>query len=188
MNRNLRERLRIETRPDHHKVDRAFASHDIATRTGFTIFIQSHEAGFSAMMGAASPGTCQELRAFTEALRADLSVLDAPRIPVAQPTPQPHPLACDYMVAGSRLGTAVMRKRWSETSDPIVRGANHYFGLPWDSAIWRELCQVLSKMDGSGIPAEQIVGSTKSLFAMFADLAHQIGTQPEGQHATATIR
>lgn len=77
------------------------------------------------------------------------------------------PLAVDYLVAGSRLGSKVLRKRWASSNDPTVRRAHHYFGQVGDLALWRTTCQALSDVPVDSSHAKIIIDDTKALFQLF---------------------
>lgn len=166
----FRDTLRHASRPDHDRVDAAFSDLDLADRADFAVFCRIHMACFAAL--ARQPdldhATVALLARAQAALARDLAHLgeDAtapdPRIGHAF-----DPDAVAYVVAGSRLGSQVLRKRWAQTTDPTLRAANCYFTLPGDGAHWKDVCHALSQISPDGPRAQRIVADTKAIFAMF---------------------
>lgn len=81
-----------------------------------------------------------------------------------------EPLAIDYMVAGSRLGTNILRKSWAAAVNPLVLQADGYFGLPIDPSLWQETCQALAVVPTNSSHADAITADTRILFQLFASV------------------
>ncbi len=124
------------------------------------------------MVPASDPYTRQNLQQMASRLASDLKVLGADAKPeVPDLTPAPHPLACLYLAAGSRMGTAVLRRKWESTTDPCVRRADQYFSAPLVNGEWQSVCSALSEHSANGPEADAVIAGTKQLFDLFARLA-----------------
>ncbi len=133
------------------------------------------------MEPASDPQTRQNLRQMASRLACDLKVLGAEAGPeVPSLTPAPHPLACLYVAAGSRMGTAVLSRKWQSTTDPCVRNANQYFSAPPVQGEWQSVCNALSKHSANGPEADAVIAGTKQLFDLFARLAPRHVAPHEG--------
>lgn len=167
---DFRSILRDATRAEHDLLDARFTALDISERAGFSVFVHVHLTCFQMMADAAEEGSYAGglLRQMAAALSDDRAVLGT-----AQPAPHSmlpatlDPLAIDYLVAGSRLGTKVLRKRWAASADPVMQRANAYFGLESDPAFWRSTCAALSSIAADSPRAKAITRDSKILFGLF---------------------
>ena len=91
----------------------------------------------------------------------DARLSDAPR----------DPLAVDYLLAGSRMGTRVLRRRWLESTDPAVHAADAYFGLPDDPSEWARVRGRLSEIADGSDRALRIEADVSALYALFHEAA-----------------
>lgn len=165
----LRNRLRAETFPEHQALDDLFTQIDIATRQGFIVFAQAHHAAFQTLSHMhASPDIAAKLRSMTDALFLDLATLQQHPAPFVLPDLEtPHPMSIGYIVTGSRMGTAVMRKRWQGSTDPMVLGAGRYLTAPVESRDWRELCSAFDGLPATSRVSDTIVADAKAIFGLF---------------------
>jgi hypothetical protein len=108
------------------------------------------------------------LQALSAAANTDLDTLGLPR-PAATTLRPVRPLAVDYVVLGSRLGTRVLRRTWLAGKDPRVLAANLYFSQPEHTDLWRTLCGGLSQMPGNDPAAQVVLDDVKALFALFVE-------------------
>lgn len=167
----FRTDLKAKTRADHDRVDRIFSDIDIGCASGFAFFCRAHLSCFTAFsqrMTAAARGRML-LDGMIDGLERDLGVLGI--VPAAAVTPLPgpiDPLAIDYLVAGSRMGSRVLRKRWLASTDPTVRAAGAYFGLEDDPAFWQDTCAALAEIDPNSQRAQIILRDVRTLFNLFA--------------------
>lgn len=168
---DFRKILRDQTRPDHDRLDELIGTLDISQRLGFTTFAEMHLSCFLAMQArqSATSKSAQTLRNMIDGLRKDLSVVtDRKTVTRAELPNHVAPLAIDYIVAGSRLGSKVLRKRWSKSTDGKVQGASVYFQQPVDPRLWPETCQALSDVVPTSAQAGAIIKDTKALFQLFS--------------------
>ena len=169
---DFRTQLRLETAADHDRVDTLFTGIDIAEFAGFTRFLEIHLACFRMMLtrSTGNDGVFAILIDLIRRIEDDLSTLGVWEID--QPSLQLDkidPLALDYMVAGSRLGTKVLRKRWGSTDDRRVRAAERYFGFEGGSEYWKTVCNMLSAIPADSERAATITRDVKALFALFVN-------------------
>ncbi len=171
MSQDFRTTLREKTHADHERVDAMFSRVNIAQHDGFSLFVRVHLTCFSKMqehdsISAEAKGLLAEM---VDALTLDLDLLgEAPHDIKDTKSKSADPLAVDYMIAGSRLGSKVLRKRWAASSDPIVVAAGTYFGLSSDPEFWRTTCRALSDIPNDSARADVIVEDTRALFGLFA--------------------
>ncbi len=171
METNFRHALREQTRTDHDLLDRMISTLDIARLRDFRVFLQIHHSCFLVIQ-ARSLGQGLSMVALSnmiDGLAADLDVVSDNRRTIDLPTPSAlDPLSVDYMVAGSRLGSKILRKRWQTSTDPCVQRANSYFGQAIDPKLWPKTCRALSAVPPSSARADAIVEDTRTQFQLFA--------------------
>ncbi len=175
----FRARLRAETFADHQVLDDLFASVDLVHRDGLRLFAQTHHAAFDVLYRNHKTSdwarVLQEMRAN---LVADLNVLGAQPLKIDHTNfPTIHPIALEYILVGSRMGTAVLRKRWGQSSDPLVLAAGHYFSADAWTYNWRETCTRLSAVPTDTGVADEIVADTKRCFGLFSFAFKQASTE-----------
>ncbi len=163
---SLRDRLRRDSRAEHARVDAAVGALDLGQAGDLGRFLAAHHAAFRAIAPAAR-GTSRGLVADLAArLEADLTVLGRAALPAA-PQMACDPVAVDYVVLGSRLGTAVLRRRWAAAAGGRAAGAGRYLTAPGQGAAWRTFCAAQASRPGTGPAAERIVGDVRRLFDLF---------------------
>ncbi|WP_411890149.1 biliverdin-producing heme oxygenase [Yoonia sp. SDW83-1] len=171
METDFRHALREQTRTDHDFLDRMISTLDIARLRDFRVFLQIHHSCFLVMQ-ARSLGqglSTAALSNMIDGLAADLDAVTANPYAIDLPTPSAlDPLSIDYMVAGSRLGSKILSKRWGASTDPCVQRANTYFGQAIDPKLWPETCRALSALPPSSARADAIVEDTRTQFQLFA--------------------
>lgn len=173
---NFRTILREATRPEHDRLDGMFTALDIAAHAGFARFVSVHLACFTAMSERAPTGGHAHglLCEMTQRLGLDNALLSGAEAGDGIALPACiDPRAIDYLVAGSRLGSKVLFKRWAGSSDPVVQRAHHYFSLDSDPSFWRATCDALAAIDPAGPEAKRIVADTKALFGLFSSVYAQ---------------
>ena len=110
--------------------------------------------------------------------RADSDLCTLGVSPVANVVEMPplHPLAIDYVIAGSRLGTQVLRQRWRAATDPAVRAAASYFSAPGYIDLWKSFCDTSGAMPAVGVIADRIVSDADRVLAMYLACARAANT------------
>ncbi len=163
---SLRERLREDLQAVHDALDQKISTLDLTDRGEYRAFLaMTHMAlsGIEAEGGDATGLLDEMVRALAEDLEALGDPASAPLAPV-----RVHPLALDYVLIGSRLGTQVLRKRWLAGADPQVKAADAYFSLPAQGAAWRALTDALGTMSGADRQAAEVVADARALFQRFS--------------------
>ena len=163
---DFRWHLREATAADHARLDAAVSRFDVATRDGLAGFAITHLAAFRAMQSVAERA---DLRAMIDALTRDLLSLGAAGEVPTLTAPATDPLAVDYILAGSRMGTKVLRRQWASATDAGVRAASAYFGLPVDPAEWPSVRLALSQVDAGSDRAARIVADVGALYGLFEE-------------------
>ncbi|ONG55704.1 hypothetical protein BKE38_08900 [Pseudoroseomonas deserti] len=123
----LRWRLRAATGPLHAEADALGSAHDLGAPAGHAAFLRAHaralpglEAAIGAALGDAAWLRWQERRRLP-ALQADLAALGEPA-PAPLPATLPgadaeaEALGAAYVLEGSRLGNAMLRRGLPETA------------------------------------------------------------------------
>ena len=171
-----RQVLRLETHAHHARVDAALSADDIGLRYGFVRFLGIHAVCFQAMAKVAEGGSVahRTLLQMSENIRVDLDRLDAGHGDIAAPVADHiDPLALDYMIEGSRLGTKILKRKWAASTDATVRSADAYLSLHSDPRSWRDVCGQLSAVPVDSPRAATITSDTKRLFDLFSSVAAQ---------------
>lgn len=172
----LRERLRVETRAAHDRVDAAFSRFDLLDREGYGAFLLAHAKALPALetaldeAGAASIVADWPERRRTPALEADLKGLGLRR-PERRPVPKlggaAEALGALYVLEGSRLGARLLLGRVRASSDPDVRGAVAYLSHGEAHRFWPSFLLALERRPYE--PA--VVDGALAAFALFGRAA-----------------
>lgn len=178
---DLLETLRGATGPRHESLDALFGALDLMARADLARFLAAHAIGMKPLEAAVRSFAKQELGTdlpdYGALLSADLAELgvNADRLP-AGPDDAPRdaaaPLAPDaaagiaYVVLGSRLGLAMMRRGgyWGEASGFRSRYMEDQSG----QAAWKALVPVLRQRPGTGPAATAAASAAVAAFETFA--------------------
>lgn len=115
--RSLLTSLRDATAASHDTLDAAFGSLDLSVRDEYVRFLSGHAIGMAPLFATFRSFVEDELdRAcpdYPAMLHEDLAALgvDATRLPTIEVRSPLTPSATGYVVSGSRLGLAMIRKR-----------------------------------------------------------------------------
>lgn len=190
---SLRERLRGETRRSHDMVDAAFLAHDITVFGGYTSFLLAHQTVLQSL-SISSQNSCghtllSEIELLLGRVRADLMSLGECALVPDPPDGRAYdPTALDYVLLGSRLGMAVLRKTWSRSSDPAVLSTAKFLSTPPEPIRWRAFCKDLSAMPASGAKADTIIADAHAIFASYARAADRAAKPSTGDTYAADVR
>lgn len=164
----LRLRLQTETRASHEDLDRTVSRFDLRTRDGFELFLQMQSVALRAIAPHAAQSTIAEcIDDLLARAETDLRAIGAWAHRDAMEVGSLHPLAIDYVIAGSRLGTKVLRTRWLDADDPDVRQADAYFSVPSYIELWKSFCETANAMPSAGDVADQIVCDADRIFKLY---------------------
>lgn len=171
--RDVRGLLRLETADAHDRIDAAYGALAIESEADFTTFLAGHYIAWSCLTPRWSRfvGNTLNLSApdYAGMIAADLDELPgANRAALALPAFEVP--ACDlglaYVLAGSRLGNTVIRRRdnWGKS-----RGlAQRFLEDDRGAAIFRGLCAHLQAQQLSAYAAERCIASARQTFALFS--------------------
>jgi heme oxygenase len=113
--KGIRSLLRDATRPDHEMIDQMMSQYDLTQRLGYGAFLNVHYAALLTLQFVWRANDQADFLNMTQCLHDDLISMG---IASAKPSPQTFPplssrnrLGIEYVVRGSRLGSAVLRRR-----------------------------------------------------------------------------
>ena len=173
MNTDFRFALKAGAHELHDSVDALFSRLNLQQYDDYVRFLSLHAQCF-AVIRAQADAQCRTLDLqdrMVAALSADLRMLGRAASNGAhsdlEAPHRPDPLAIDYVVAGSRLGSRLLASRWEESEDASVLSAGAYLGLSHDPELWRSVCAALSALEPASARAETIQADVNALFELF---------------------
>lgn len=168
--------MRADTRDVHASLDSRLSVLDLTSTDGLAGFLALQAAALPRMAVAAGTARTAGMRDdLAECARCDLRLLGvSERETATGPAVPVHALAMDYVILGSRLGTAVLRRHWAASRDARVRQARHYFEAPARPDLWREFCRETGEMTATGAEADRVVADVRDLFALYDDCAEGV--------------
>jgi len=180
---SLRTRLRTNTRLAHEQLDQEVSRFDLTTPNGLIGFLDMQSAAFQTLLEFdASAKTEAMIRDLLERATLDLCELRSSAETVPAAIEPVHPLSIDYAVAGSRLGSRLLKKRWQAATDPKVRRARAYFSAPSYIDIWASFCDATEAMQSTGPQADQVVKDANRIFHMYHECARTLMLTKEATH------
>ena len=169
---NLRARLRTDTRTSHEELDREVSSFDLTRPDGFACFLRMQATALNTLRGnIMSQASAEMVCDLLERAEADLRQLGYPVDERQMKLDVVHPMAIDYVIAGSRLGTQILKKRWFSATDAKVRSAASYFCAPSYIEAWAAFRANAEKMPSTGPLADQIIRDTDRIFQIYRECA-----------------
>lgn len=174
MDNDFRFVLRAGTQRQHDSVDAIFSSFDLHQPDHYARFLNLHARCFATLMAQAGEQCLTQplLAEMCAALEDDLNSLGSPHalekkggVDLTGPV---DPLAIDYVVAGSRLGSQILKHRWAGAQDHSVRRAGIYLALTHDPALWRTVCARLSDIRPDSSRAMNVMDDVCGIFDLFA--------------------
>lgn len=177
----LRQHLREGTRAAHDRVDAVMGSFDLTSRDGLAGFLDAQLRALENLALSPPPYGLPPVTLGT-LLAADLETLGFRPVPSVPPAAgdEDAALGAYYVVAGSRLGAQILRKRWRQASDPRVLAAGRF--LSDDSMLigWKEFNELLSR--DHGIEPDAVLGGALDAFGRFEAAGRR---RPDNRSATA---
>ncbi|SFR05158.1 hypothetical protein [Poseidonocella sedimentorum] len=180
----LRNRLRRDLSASHGVLDERVSLFSLTDRRGFTGFLRMQQAALGRLQQAEAGGLTRALiPALLARTEADLAELNAaPLSPHPAPLHPLDPLAVDYVIAGSRLGTVLLRARWAASENPDVQRAAQYFSAPDGLDIWRAVAETARAMPAETRQADRIVADAAALLTLYGDLAARAALEDASVH------
>ena len=164
------ERLRRETRAAHERVDARFSTLNLEDRDDYRRFLMLHAVAFLPVERALTDGGAARLIADWDVMRrtpelaADLADMCLP-IPSDAGGPtfasDAEMLGAIYVLEGSRLGGAVLRK----TVDPSF--PHRFLAHPQPKGRWRDLVATLERNLYESVQVDSAVSAALGVFAYF---------------------
>jgi heme oxygenase len=171
---DLRELLRGRTRNAHERLDSSIGALDLSQRTSYERFLRGTASALAPIELALEESGVEALlpdwprRRRRQALQDDLSLLGS----AFQPLPPLRPLERSelfgalYVLEGSRLGARIIRKRVTQSADPLVRKASAYLSLG-DADLWPRFLRLLKTC--RNVDGERAAAAATMVFAMFEE-------------------
>ncbi|WP_339107759.1 hypothetical protein [Thioclava sp. GXIMD4216] len=179
----LRDALRQRLTPAHDALDRAFSALDLGIDADYAVFLRAHRQALGRMQAATDTDPAPEqmagsalIRRLLAALEADLAPFtghalcgDAPQSQNTAPL-RLHPLARDYVLFGSRLGTQVLARRRREALVQQGRDAvpSQYLEHVFDPRLWQNYVHQTSQISVENPQTESIIADAEQCFEWFA--------------------
>lgn len=160
--------LRLNTRDHHAAVDQAFGSFGLDTETGYTRFLQAHSRILPVAERTLDPTQlldCWQPRAalLLDDL-ADMGVSQLPDIAFSVPDDAAFRWGAVYVLEGSRLGGAVLKRR-------IPAGLPSRFLSAAPAAPWQATLKALDRADEGSVWRGKALCGAQAMFAAYLDAA-----------------
>lgn len=173
VNRSMHQLLRTATHASHESLDGMFGSLDLTNREGFARFLGAHLIGTRALQASFDDFVSSELRLappdFAAMLEADLAAMqfDPHTLPAIEPDTAMAPAGIAYVISGSRLGLAMIRKQeyWNKQAGTASRYMEDMTGL----AVWRALVGWMNERTPTEAEASAIGASAVYAFDVFRE-------------------
>lgn len=163
----LRRRLRDETSAAHTALDQHVSQLDLQTLSGLKRYVCMYATALEGLLAVVDASPTRDAIADLHARsKRDLNHLGGATCSQSIGF-TPDPLAVDYVVLGSRLGSAVLKKRWNGASDRAVLAVNALFSAPSYLPLWNAFCDQLAHSATSPAAANRVIQHANALFAFF---------------------
>ena len=150
--------LRAATADAHRGLDASFSALPLDSRAGFARFLVGHAIGWTAL-GA-------QLRTFA-ARELDTPVPDYAALPRIAPPAAECPVAVSYVLAGSRMGIAMIRRQPTWAGETGRSG--RYLADPSGPDLFRALRDWMDGPAGDEVDRDAAARAACGAFAVFAD-------------------
>ncbi|MBN7783774.1 hypothetical protein JYP51_02515 [Ponticoccus gilvus] len=171
MRSGFRHHLRRATAPQHEAAEAAFAPLTADLGQGLRGFLCAQRQAFATLVAARVPAAAQISRQITLDLLDRLDRDLGPRTDTPQDPPPLDPLAVDYLVLGSRLGTEVLRRRLLDEMPDVTLPM--YFRAPPATAEWQRVCAALDRVALNSAHAARLEIDVRRGFDIFAAAAYE---------------
>jgi heme oxygenase len=162
--------LRTGTRSEHERVDRLFGSLDLSEKRDYRLFLAAQASAFLPVEAALEEAGVGDLlpdwpeRRRSHFLREDLAALDV-AVPVPEPAPEiagaPAILGAAYVMEGSRLGGAMLRRSLAPTAPQSFLAAGQRSGS------WRKLLETLDHSLYEMAALDRALTAARAVFGCF---------------------
>lgn len=171
---HLRQRLARDLASTHQRLDDLVSLFDLETKTGVTSFILMHEAALKQLSETQLSDAARTMvNDLLHRAQADLDAMQvAPLTPEPTKTDDLHPLAVTYVIAGSRLGAEVLKKRWLGSEAAKDGHGEAYMLAPRHIEVWQSFVKDASEMPATSDLADKIVKDAAAVFELYSDIAN----------------
>lgn len=161
--------LRESTRPEHDRVDAAFAHFDLRDPADYGAFLMAQAAALLPIEAALTAAGAEDIVAdWPDRQRAHLVLADLADLGLSPPQPSPAPrfvsaadiLGALYVVEGSRLGGAMLVRR-------VPSHLPRRFLSDADSSRWRALIALIDVELDTPPSQAAALASARATFALF---------------------
>lgn len=169
----FRMKLRAGTREDHERVDRLGEAFDLSSPEGYRAFLRGHAAALPGLEQGLDEAGVQDLlpdwtdRKRSAALLQDLAALGAAApatVAVRRPETRAEVTGTLYVLEGSRLGGAYLRRRLA-AAQPQAPSA--YLGHGEGQPLWRSFVGWLGEQALSEAEEAEALESAREAFGAF---------------------
>lgn len=177
----IRHQLRAATSAAHDALDECLGAFDLTAADQYRRFLQASAAALLPLESELELAGVAELfadwpvRARSDAIAADLAQLRSAAAPVridcvpfdCGPLDRAGVFGTLYVLEGSRLGAAHLRRIVAASVDPRVRRATRYLGHGAGQGLWPSYLARLERETITADVAAAMVASARHAFAMF---------------------
>jgi heme oxygenase len=162
--------LRAATAADHERVDRLFSRFDLGSDADYRLFLTAQAAAHLPLERALEVAGAGELildwadRRRSELLLADLEELGIEPPPSVPPPPvdgEPAILGAAYVLEGSRLGGAFLKRGLAP------RAPRRFLAAPQEAGAWRKLLAKLEESLYEPTRVEEACETARQVFMRF---------------------
>lgn len=162
---SLRHRIRNDTRLDHARVEQSFDHVLQDPHANLNEFLRAQQAAVLALCNRTIDNRALLSRDIIVDLLRRLFSDVGPGSTQGQAGQPLHPVAIDYIVLGSRLGTEVIRRRLVK-AEPNIAVPRYFLAAPV-GPVWQRHCAVLDQMAARSPEADRIVADAMEAFRIF---------------------
>lgn len=168
--------MRRETGAAHGRVDGLFGACDLATEQGYGTFLRAQAVAWETLRPLLDDGSL----ARADALRRDLDALGLAVPPPLRNVDLPEMATTghDYVLEGSRLGSAVLLRQLRAASPALAEKAGAYLLESGDTAGWKLLSTRLQNEGGVHDSNDKIVEDALFVFDLFERSWHAVDMSP----------
>lgn len=166
--KNLRDRLRQETRACHERVDEFVSQFDLAETSGRAALLLGHYEAHRIFADADRAPPCwlknSKDRIELDLTDNDLQPLEALEKNKSAHLPERHNAGESYVLLGSHLGSKTLLARMTKNSPSF---ASAFLSNPVLPPEWRRLCETLFNAPPVGEAADAVVEGAKATFQFY---------------------
>ena len=174
---DLRVILRSKTASAHAQLDLALGEYNLTRRSDLSNYLRVH---YLARLHLEDIFSTKEMRLSNQqklnAIQSDFEVLGAelPQRMKRNNISSYHPIGLTYVMAGSSLGSKVLYKRWTASTDVIVQRAGKFITNAKDNSEWVVFLAHIGSLKVSQNEIDDIVLSANDVFEIYKTANDQV--------------